>query len=707
MFLLCLNIKSEKASYFAMSSVTPVKLNIKPSSSVRKSSSVSRRVEGNVVGGTKDSQSQNTGQALTQDDKSADSIIKCAGSNYLPPRGKLLDNQSVFSDKKEIRSDGLTTNSTESVSTATDGTKSQKELNLKSQSASFRTSGVNSGQFVGVKSSTLRSVSVTSSTCSAMTANSKEIHGHKDVVTKDGIDKKDLHSPVREARTTAMSASVKDAKTIPDKAVSVTKSEDDMQNNDPLKQKSVENSEKVKPLNMVANKEPKMSNIEREKLQLVTGMNDLGSQLRNVKLKATRSTVDIEKQLEFGEETPTASINDVSEVTRPLHAGSMMEELQKYLVKRFGPIVPVNLTETKSADLSSGSKDTERDKDIDDVTELLDNAIASGEGDEMGESQETAKDVPPPPKLPSPTASTGPTSPRDLLQVPIFFKTSIKKDPGSKLHDQLIKELGVVMRKRERKNNGEPENDNNNDDKENEDTGVKFPRKRISASGNKVLANKALLANLENQLQRTLHKNKIFQRQKLKVVDLETVEVGGGDGEELRVASPTGGIMDISAVDTEQHKTGAKLILDTSRLQRSESVNVKDSGAAKAVVSVDSSQTQSRSSQSSGRSNSGNISVDSDAGLSSDPTASCSQKRSSRDPDSEDRSLSEEQELYVYAFKNPSGRTEGVVCSVERRESTRDSLGRPRRYLTCINIVAEKDTITEGNAYIGCYFKGF
>jgi hypothetical protein len=57
----------------------------------------------------------------------------------------------------------------------------------------------------------------------------------------------------------------------------------------------------------------------------------------------------------------------------------------------------------------------------------------------------------------------------------------------------------------------------------------------------------------------------------------------------------------------------------------------------------------------------------------------------------------------VYAFENKSGNTEGVVCSVEKRVSMKDSRGRPRKYLTCINIVAEKDAVIDEGNYIYMY----
>ncbi|KAK3094337.1 hypothetical protein FSP39_000435 [Pinctada imbricata] len=124
-------------------------------------------------------------------------------------------------------------------------------------------------------------------------------------------------------------------------------------------------------------------------------------------------------------------------------------------------------------------------------------------------------------------ASSPPVSPGShnaILDKPIFFKTSIKKDPGSKLHDQLVKELGSVLKKRaverdpEAAKVEEKKNARRNEDVE--------ERKQISADKpvGKILQNKVLLANLENHLKRSLHKINIKQRSSLEEARLSRSE---------------------------------------------------------------------------------------------------------------------------------------------------------------------------------------
>lgn len=97
-------------------------------------------------------------------------------------------------------------------------------------------------------------------------------------------------------------------------------------------------------------------------------------------------------------------------------------------------------------------------------------------------------------------SSVSSTSPKSHVDRPIFFKTSIKKDPGSKLHDQLVKELGSVLKKRNKQNGIDPVMEEEKKDNR---------KPRPLKSNNGVFANKALLAHLENHLKKSLHKTTV------------------------------------------------------------------------------------------------------------------------------------------------------------------------------------------------------
>lgn len=383
---------------------------------------------------------------------------------------------------------------------------------------------------------------------------------------------------------------------------------------------------------MVSSSEKKMTNLEREKLLLSKGLKE---QILQKKEEHEARLMEQEKKMDFDEDDKTECTPSKVKVKmgeNGCEPGNMIDELQKYLLKRFGPVV-TNFTD-KSDFKSETSLVSETNLSSDD---LSDKPVDS-KREEIADAK------------PVPQVKTGVDN---FIPHPIFFKTSIKKDPGSKLHDQLISELGSVLRKREGKT--EESGDDSGKVKDTRDKSeINFPKRRVSAKGNKVLGNKALLASLESQLQRTLHKNKIFQRQRLKVIDLESVEVGEKDESEQSSS------ISVKETPSLSNKTGAKLILDTEKV--SKEVSEGDDVSHDRVPS---------------------------------PTAAVPPEVSSQE---NDKNVNNDEELYVYAYEHPSGRTEGVICSVERRESTRDSLGRPRKYLTCINIVAEKATIPEGKS---------
>lgn len=394
--------------------------------------------------------------------------------------------------------------------------------------------------------------------------------------------------------------------------------------------------------------EKKLTNPEREKM-LARGLEEEILQKGKEILSDKGKTMDQEKKMDLDEETSldenvveikiTEDAKD--EPIKYSEPANMIDELQNYLLKRFGPVMtnniqdsqPVSKFDVEKTEVSSDKK--AENTETESVAPVKANFNQAMSGSE---------------------AKKTPLRPDAYIPHPIFFKTSIKKDPGSKLHDQLLKELGSVLKKKNGKEDSKTSDKENEDD--NEKGVVRFPKRRVSAKGNKILGNKALLANLENQLQRTLHKNKIFQRQKLKVVDLETIEVNDGEGH----SSPT---IENGGGESNTLKSGAKLILDSQKLHANEEDHVTS-----AINELDKS-----------------INEHSE-GSSQTESRVLSEKVTSADEIVTDDS--ENQEIFVYAFENKSGKTEGVVCSVEKRVSTSDSLGKPRKYLTCINIVAEK-----------------
>lgn len=112
-------------------------------------------------------------------------------------------------------------------------------------------------------------------------------------------------------------------------------------------------------------------------------------------------------------------------------------------------------------------------------------------------------------------SSGSPASPGSYVERPIFFKSSIKKDPGSKLHDQLVKELGSVLKKRSQQNGDlDPVKEEEKTVKDNSNNKKPGPIK-----ANSVFANKALLAHLENHLQKSLHKTTVAGKPRSSVND--------------------------------------------------------------------------------------------------------------------------------------------------------------------------------------------
>ena len=369
---------------------------------------------------------------------------------------------------------------------------------------------------------------------------------------------------------------------------------------------------------------------------------------------SNRSTEDL--SIQQGSSTDVSKDAGDTEATAfTYEKGSMIDELQKFLHKKYGPIVsPPSVTETP-VKLGDSVKDiTEKQQPIQDE-----------------QKQPDIKTTQRVPVLPMP-------------QNPIFFKTSIKRDPGSKLHDALVSELQTVLRKRDGSENSTGKTDSSKPDFEGDKTTArKFPVRRISAKGNRLLGNKALLAKFEDQLNRTLHKNKVFERQRLKVLDLETVEINPDSDDSISnigtpgVESPT----DKVASDPKGQ--------ETTRPSGHQVANITVSATVKDVDSI-------------GKAESENITSAVKSENESKDLDTATSVISGQPVEKLDSSPKEDDELFVYAYKYPSGRTEGVICSVQRRKSTKDSRGKLRKYLTCINIVT--DGKIEGNyqTRLGC-----
>lgn len=402
--------------------------------------------------------------------------------------------------------------------------------------------------------------------------------------------------------------------------------------------------------------EQKLTNPERAKM-LAQGLQEEIIKRRKLLDMAKGQTMEKEKKIDIGDErSEDENVVEIIiagdqkvEAVNDIGPTNMIDELQNYLRKRFGSVGTSNIQETnETSKFDNDSPKVSSDKSID---------LKSNQNVDTSTSVDQT------------VTNKTPLSPNAFLPHPIFFKTSIKKDPGSKLHDQLLKELGSVLRKKDgNEDASRPNVKENHDNDDNVKDGFKFPKRRISTKGNKILGNKALLASLENQLQRTLHKNKIFQRQKLKVIDLEAIELTDNEKDSLLPSEQC-----VHSSET----SSAKLILDSEQLHREEEDQVMS------VINELDMSIQEHSEGPSQTVNRWNAS-----------------HMTSHVTKAQDYGINEpgNQELFVYTYENASGRNEGVVCSVESRQSTTDSRGRPRKFLTCINIMAEKSVeCEEGN----------
>ncbi|XP_062603347.1 filamin-C-like isoform X1 [Saccostrea cucullata] len=114
-------------------------------------------------------------------------------------------------------------------------------------------------------------------------------------------------------------------------------------------------------------------------------------------------------------------------------------------------------------------------------------------------------------------SSVSPVSPKSFVDRPIIFKSSIKKDPGSKLHDQLVKELGSVLKKRNKENDLDAVKEEEKKVKDEKTNNNRRPGPL--KLNNSVFANKALLAHLENHLKKSLHKTDVAGKPRTSMKD--------------------------------------------------------------------------------------------------------------------------------------------------------------------------------------------
>ncbi|KAL3847647.1 hypothetical protein ACJMK2_018549 [Sinanodonta woodiana] len=294
----------------------------------------------------------------------------------------------------------------------------------------------------------------------------------------------------------------------------------------------------------------------------------------------------------------SSSMEDLS----PVSPRNMMDELKEILLERFGPInqkpelverLPAELSVQATVSIASSG---------DSIIKPTDPLILSKEN----------------------------VTERNVMIRPIIFKTSVKKDKGSKLHDALVTELTSVLQKR---NAGGVLNTGENNKDKYKISGKKkaYLKRGASAKGdNNVFANKGLLASLENHLLHTLHKHSIFQKQRLQVNGIQTFELPS---------------------KTEDSQNKASVSVDKDRF---DGQSIKALEYTKEGVGL--CQT-----------------------VQSDTTASSH----NRDVDS-DTSQKDDQQLIVYAYKQLNGLTEGVVCSIRVKPCIRSGL--PKKYVTCIKV---------------------
>ena len=438
------------------------------------------------------------------------------------------------------------------------------------------------------------------------------------------------------------------------------------------------------------NKEVKVSNnITKTNLETavsVIGNND-NTQFTEVKESISRSS-STNKLLEVKESiSRNSSANKLLEVKGNLSKSSsntklklpdnrkasddpetVIAELEAYLREKFGSVVDETYTQVGETDTVSDTRSSSFDPEG--ATCL--SFPSETDSDKLSQISSPVS---------TPTSTRADRRSEAFIPHPIFFKTSIKKDPGSKLHDALVSELSSVLKKKDDPN-GDSKETNKNESTKSDSDKSKFPRRRISAKGNKVFGNKALIQHLEDHLTRTLHKNKIFQRQSLKVLGLDTIEIK----QENKTEEQNGGSVPANVIKgvippapvpppvphygavplhifpktTEKDNKNGDRFLD-SKIEASE---------AKSDTKIDVKHNS--------------VSVGDKESILNEISAVDNEETG------ESRSaVTKDDELLIYTYEHPSGRTEGIVCSVKTDEN-QNSTGTRRKYVTCVNIVAEK-----------------
>lgn len=177
-------------------------------------------------------------------------------------------------------------------------------------------------------------------------------------------------------------------------------------------------------------------------------------------------------------------------------------------------------------------------------------------------------------------SSGSPVSPSSFIERPIFYKSSIKKDPGSKLHDQLVKELGTVLKKRNNPNDLDPVKE---EEKPVKDVSKGNNRRPGPPKANSVFANKALLAHLENHLKKSVHKTTVagkprssvndssFQEDSEELVDIQESSIAGAAQFGVKLRSTQKRTIKAADISDVNYDTAAAVSPPRSPLESSQS----------------------------------------------------------------------------------------------------------------------------------------
>lgn len=212
-------------------------------------------------------------------------------------------------------------------------------------------------------------------------------------------------------------------------------------------------------------------------------------------------------------------VADEKDLDKGINVDSVLGELRQILQER-------------SIDMDSDDDDDEDDDKIADSSTFTLNFTEVKEENDL--VVDSSKEMENKENMISETKSV--TSPvGNKFTQPIMFKTSIKRDPGSKLHDSLVQELSSVLKKRQ--NTSDSDHSVKDTEKKSHLIGSYNKDKMVSMETkpvNKIFANKALLANLENHLNKTLQNCKDKPRSSIKDINLKTTtQFTSGGGKSL------------------------------------------------------------------------------------------------------------------------------------------------------------------------------